>query len=366
MKCLNDAQIQAIVDNEADDRLQHHAETCADCGERVRARRALTAGMLRHLDVPAAIGAAASRRVTRALADGSARGATRLREDARAAWRGALWSGGAVAAATLLAIFVVFPMLKGPTTVSAAEILARSASKLAQRVTTGVEFLDYQLTLDGVPRELMPDQIDGSYRVRQVIDHDTPGRFLVTTYAPDGQLVHSVAQNPATHRRIVHVLTDGRAFRFEFAVSEAAAMSLPEMERLHMEASVAMMQASGNQDLKVVDSDAGRQYVIDVPKVSASTANAIWDLSEARVVVDATDYHIVEFAVAGVFLKQPYSLSYKLIARTIAEQATVAAGEFEIPADPQAITLQGEGSAIPVRDALLLALRELARLKQAR
>lgn len=365
MKCLNDAQIQAIVDNEADDRVQRHAEACVDCGERVRARRVLTSGIVHTLNVPADIPPSVSRRVERALAEGPARGATRLKE-ARPVRRGAVWSGAAVVAATLIAIFFVFPMLKSPTTVSASEILAKSMNKLAQRVTSGVEFLDYQLTLDGVPREMMPDHVDGSYRVRQVIDHDTPGRFSITTHGPDGQLVHSITQDPASHRRSLLVRVDGRLFRFEFTVSEAAARSLPEMQRLHMEASVTMMQARGHQDLTVQDTDTGRQYVIEVPKVSATTANAMWDLSEARVVVDATDYHIVEFAVDGTFLKQPYSVFYKLIRRTIAQQTTVAASEFEMPVDDQAITMEGEGSAIPVRDALMLALRELARAKETR
>ena len=365
MKCLNDAQIQAIVDNEADDRIREHVEACASCAERAGARRALTSEVLRALNVPAPLPPSVGRQVERALGEGAARGATRLREERHPRWRGALWSGGAVAAATLIAIFLIIPMAKGPTTVSAAEILAKSANQLAQRVTSGVEFLEYQLTLDGVPREMMPDQVDGSYRVRQVIDHDTPGRFFITTHDPDGQLVHAVAQDPVSHRRILSVRVDGRPFRFEFTVPDAAAMSLPEMERLHMEASVAMMQGSGNQDLKVLDTSAGRQYRIDVPKVSGTTPNAMWDLSEARLIVDATDYHVVEFAVKGTFLKQPYSVSYKLISRTIAEQATVSPSEFEVPDEAQAITIQGEGSAIPVRDALLLSLRELARAREA-
>jgi hypothetical protein len=365
MNCLNDAQIQAIVDNEADDAIRRHLETCADCMARVSARRALTAGMLHALNA-AAMPPSVGRRIERALADGAARGATRLRDTPRPAWRPVVWSGGAVAAATLIAIFFVFPMLRGPTTVSASEILAKSASKLAQRVTSGVEFLEYELTLDGVPREMMPDHVDGSYRVRQLIDHDAPGRFFITSHGPDGQLVHAVAQDPANHRRIIDVRVDGRPFRFTFAVPDGAAMAFPEMERLHMEASIAMMQASGNQDLQVLDTQDGRQYRIEVPQVSGPAANAMWDLSAARVIVDATDYHLVEFAVKGTFLKQPYSVSYKLISRGVAQQGGVSTSEFELPADRRAITLNGEGSAIPVRDALLLALRELARAKQAR
>ena len=85
-------------------------------------------------------------------------------------------------------------------------------------------------------------------------------------------------------------------------------MSPPEIERLHMQASVAMMQASGNQQLQVIESQSGRQYRIEVPHVSAETPGAMWDLAEAQVVIDAGDYHIVEFAVKGTFMKQPYSV----------------------------------------------------------
>jgi hypothetical protein len=70
--------------------------------------------------------------------------------------------------------------------------------------------------------------------------------------------------------------------------------------------------------------------------------------------------------VKGSFLKQPYSVSYELISRTIAQQGTVPPSEFELPDDGQAITMQGEGSAIPVRDALLVSLREIARARAAR
>ena len=33
MKCLNDAQIQAVVDREAADDVRQHAESCGDCGD---------------------------------------------------------------------------------------------------------------------------------------------------------------------------------------------------------------------------------------------------------------------------------------------------------------------------------------------
>ncbi|HSC29179.1 MAG TPA: hypothetical protein VLD67_18020 [Vicinamibacterales bacterium] len=331
-------------------------------------REATTAAIVNTVNVPAPVPQALARRVEQAVVRGAGAGATRLRTPGspRQAWRPAVWSAGAVVAATLVAILFLVPLFKGPTTVSAAEILARSAGRLAERVTTGVEYLEYELTLDGIPREMMPDHPDGSYRVKQIIDHDTPGRYYLATYAPDGRVLTAVAQDPATHRRVMSLLVEDQPFRFEVSLPEKPTLSLPEMERMHMQASVAMMQASGNQQLQVIEMGGERLYLIEVPSVSGQTLNDIWDLSEARVLIDATDYHIVEFAVKGTFLKQPYSVSYRLISRTVAAQMDVPAGEFDVPADGSAIRIDGDGSAVPLRDALVLALRELARLKQAR
>jgi hypothetical protein len=103
-----------------------------------------------------------------------------------------------------------------------------------------------------------------------------------------------------------------------------------------------------------------------VPSIAGQARNAVWDLSHAKAIIDANDYHVVELAVKGTFLKQPYSVSYRLIQRTIAAGATVQPSEFELPADPSAIVLEGEGSAVPVRDALMLAMREVSRLRRAR
>ena len=42
--------------------------------------------------------------------------------------------------------------------------------------------LEYELVLDGVPKEMMPDEADGTYRVRQAIDHGVPGRFRFASF----------------------------------------------------------------------------------------------------------------------------------------------------------------------------------------
>jgi hypothetical protein len=326
----------------------------------------LTAAGLQRLTLSGDVPPGVSRRVEQALAEASRHGATRLR-DAGAAqpWRRAAWSAAAVAAATLVAIVLVAPAIRDSTTVSASEILARSADRLAQPATSGVELLEYELTLDGVPRAMMPDHVDGAYRVRQVIDHDQPGRYFVATYDASGRLHSSVAQDPANKRRVMTVRLEDQAYRFEFTLPSDVMLSPPELERLHMEATVGMMQASGAHDLQVIETAAGRQYRIEVPHVNAQAANAVWDLTEARVVVDADDYHIVEFAATGTFLKQPYSVSYRLISRALAKHLEVRESDFDLPPDADAIRFQGDGSAIPLRDVVVLALRELARARRA-
>jgi hypothetical protein len=369
MSCLNDAQIQSIVDCEAGDAARQHVSSCARCQARVRQRETVVRGLGQAMRLIGDVPPDVSGRVERALAEGFTPGATRLRESRDARWYSPragrmMWSAGAATVATLLAVVFVAPIVRGPATVSAAEILARSASLLAAQPTTGVEVLEYDLVLDGVPRAMMPDHADGVYHVKQLIDHDTSGRYLLATYGPGGQLLTSVAQDPATRRRVVAVLVDDQPYRFEFSVPDNVALSLPEMERLHMQASVAMMQASGDKSLQVVDTPDGRRYRIQVPHVAAQTPTAVWDLAEAEVVIDARDYHIVEFAVKGTFMKQPYSVSYRLIARSIGAQ--VAADAFEVPRDPRAIAIEGEGSAIPARDVLVASLREHARLKTPR
>ena len=368
MTHLTDSEIQAAADHEAADQVLHHARTCDRCAERVRERQGLMTRIDQSLDAPASMPIQTTRRIEQALQSGSGLGATRLRAgagDRRRSGR-AFWSASAVAAATLIVVFFVAPMLKGPATVSAAEILAASASRLASPQTGGVEFLEYELTLDGVPRGLMPDHADGTYRVKQVIDHALPGRYRVATYTADGQLLSALAQDPASGRRVMTVRVGNQPYRFDFHVRENTALSVPEMERLHMEASVAMMQASGNQHLQVIDSAAGRQYRIEVPQVSGSSQGIVWDLTAAEVVIDADDYHIIEFAVKGTFLKQPYSVSYRLINREVKASAEVSAEDFDVANEAGAMTFEGEGTAIPARDALIVALRELARLKQGR
>lgn len=357
MSCLNDERLQALADGEGLREEQAHAVTCASCGARLRDRIALMRSIESTLNPPAPAPA------FRLKAE--ATGATRLRGfGLQAEGRRWLYPATAVAAALVAVIFVVPSIRKSEATVSAAEILARSASQLSA-VTKGIEVLEYELVLGGVPREMIPDQVDGTWRIWQAIDHDVPGRFRFASYAPDGRMFTSIAEDPVAKRRVAAFRSEGQPFRFEVMLpSGAHDLSLPEMQRLHMEASIAMMQASGNQLLQTLDGPNGRFYRIEVPSVAAPSNNPVWDLTEARVLIDARDFSVAELAVQGSFLKQPYSLSYKLLRHLTA--ATLPADAFAVPAQDGEIVVSGEGTAVPTHDVMVLALRALAQARQAR
>jgi hypothetical protein len=366
MTCLNPSQIQTVADGEAAADLRQHAASCPTCSARVRERHALTGAVVDVVQGDAKIPARLVHRMETMLAAAETSGATRLRADPSRQGRRhrAFWSAAVAVAATVIGVLFIGPIIREPAAVSAAGILAASANRLAQPVTSGIETLEYELVVDGVPLDLIPDQTNGTYRVRQVIDHDNRGHFRYTSYTPDGQLLSSIGQDPALGRRVVAVRLKDQAYRFEFTLPAQTPLSLPEMEKLHMQASISMMQASGAQQLQEIDTPDGKAYRIEVPRVAASATNAVWDMTEAQIVVDADDYRIIQLAVKGAFLRQPYSISFRLLTRSVT--SAVPPEEFEVPVDAGAINFYGEGSAIPVRDALLAALEELARMKKAR
>lgn len=364
MQCLSSAQIQAIVDDEAPAADRQHAQACKACARQVSDREEQVARLTSaaaSVNLPLGI----EQRIDGALSgERPATGATRIKPAAPSAvWPQAAWGTLAVAVATLVAVVFVAPLLKQDRgAVSASEVLAASASRLSQAITSGIEIREYELVLDGVPKDLMPDHANGTYRVRQIVDHNTPGRFRFASYAPDGQPFSSIAQDPVTHRRVMMVNVEGQPYRFDLSIPPDVGPSIDDMERLHMQATIAMMQASGNQLLEVVETASGRQYRIEVPRVQSAAVSPVWDLSEARVLIDANDFRVTELAVKGSFLKQPYSVQYRLIDRQVV--ASVEPGTFDVPSQPNEIVIAGTGSVLPARDAMVLALRELTRLKQ--
>jgi hypothetical protein len=352
---LNDEQLQALADGEGPAGDRAHAAACAACGVRLRDRTALMASVAGALNPAIDLPPGVEDRVFG--------GATRLRraQPGPARW---IYTGAAIAATLVAVLFIVPAVRKSDATVSASEILAKSASRLSAAVH-GIELLEYELVLGGVPKEMIPDQMDGTYRIWQAIDHDVPGRFRFASYTQDGRMFSSLAEDPIARRRVAAFTSEGQAYRFDVTLPAGAAnMSLPEMQRLHMEASITMMQASGNQLVETIDGPAGKLYRIEVPRVAGPGANPVWDLSEARVLIDARDYSVVEFAVQGSFLKQAYSLSYKQIRHVVG--ASLPADAFVVPPQPGEIVVSGEGTAVPTHDIVVLALRALAQAKQGR
>ena len=365
MNCLNDERIQALADGEGHPAERAHLDGCAACATRLQQRAALMASIASALNpplpLPAALRLKADATGERDRTEG---GATRVRRVQAASSRRWSYSAAAIAA-TLVAVFFIVPAVRrSDATVSASEILARSASQLSA-VTHGVEVLEYELVLGGVPKEMIPDQVDGTYRIWQAIDHDVPGRFRFASYAPDGRMFSSIAEDPVARRRVAAFTVEGQPYRFETTLpATATTLSLPDLQRLHMEASIAMMQASGNQLLDTIEGSSGKLYRIEVPRVAGPGTSPLWDLTEARVLIDARDYSVVEFAVQGSFLKSSYSLSYKQLSHVAG--ATLPPDAFAVPRQPGEIVVSGEGTAVPPHDVVVLALRALAQAKRAR
>ena len=361
MSCLKDEQLQALADGEGSAADAAHAASCAACGPRLRERAALMASITAALNPPVDLSASFRLKVeATGLAESD--GATRIRRDATQSRRW-IYTAAAVAAALIAVVFVVPAVRKTDATVSASEILAKSATRLSA-VTRGIEVREYELVLGGVPKEMIPDQVDGTYRIWQAIDHDVPGRFRFASYTADGRMFSSIAEDPLAKHRVAAFTSEGQAYRFEMTLpSGPRNMSLPEIEQLHMEASIAMMQASGNQLVETIDGPNGKLYRIEVPRIAAPGNNPVWDLTEARVLIDSRDYTVVEFAVQGSFLKSPYSVSYKQLQHVVG--AALQPDAFSVPAQPGEIVVKGEGSAVAAHDVFVLALRGLAQLKRA-
>ena len=366
MTCLSEAEVQAVADGEGD---RAHVGGCVVCAGRVAERRRVLASMETLMAEPAAVPPGLARKVEEALAAASpVRGATRLRSEgsSRPPWRRVGWGAGLAAAAAAVVMLVVLPMMEGPGTVSAAEVLQHSLERLTRPVTRGVELLEYELALEGVPNEVMPEEESGTYRIQQLVDHDVPGRYRIFTYASDGALLSAVSEDPAAARRTSFARIGGRAYRFDFSLKgPAPQLSMAELERMHAEACIAIMQASGDQMLSVIEDAEGTSYQIQLPRV-AMTETAVWDLQEARVRIDAADYRIRELAVRGTLFKKPYRVSYRLTRHSVRASADVGAEEFAVPETPGAFVLEGEGTQNVMKDVLTAALRELAEAREAR
>ena len=354
-KCLNEAQIRAVADDEAAAPERQHAETCGECRARADAARRAAhelSSMVATLSVPVSVSSASLlRRRPRA-------GATTLRDVGRPRVR--LWlTTGAVAAATLLVVFAL-PPLDAPRAISAAEILDRSLQTL--NITSGVELREFDLDVTlpsfGAAR-------NGTYRIEQLVDHDAPGRYRAVRYAPDGTLVEGISENPAARRRTVVLNVDGQPFAFRLASPSSRTVSLRDIERHHIQAVIRLLQATAGQTLREIEDGGTKRYLVELPTVASDASESgLWELDRARAVIDAKDFQILELSAAGSYLGEPVSVAFRLRNRQTWSSAEVPPDQFELPAVPSAITLEGVSTDDFGRDLLASALRELARSRR--
>ncbi len=369
MACLSDVDVQSLADDEGTAASRAHVATCSRCRARVDERRREMASLAALVASEASITPAFDARVRDAVlfsqhatpartvvASGDpVRGATMLRATAApASWRRVGWvSALATAAGIALVVFLVLPRFGAPTSLSASEILGRSLQTLSS--SHGIESLEYELSLAGAG--------DGPHRIEQLIDHDHPHRYRLANYGADGVLRSALSQDPITGRRAEFIRVDGRNYIVSMTSMRNPVLSLPQIAQAQMEVTIAMMQASADQNLSIVESPEGRQYVIQMPAVTSNAAAGMIDLYQARAVIDARDFRMVEFQASGALLKQPYSLSFKLLRRTVRQASEVPADEFAIHPGPGDVVLEGEATTDPVSDVITTVLRELGRLK---
>lgn len=352
MSCLSDARIQAVADGEATQSEVDHVRTCSSCRARVNETQADIREFAREMS-SIAVPAMPAPRSGPSTTLGA--GATTLREQPSTARTRPKWMlvGGAMAAAILI-LFVVFPSIDPRTRLNASEILNRSLETLAGR---GVELLKYELSIDA-PRVAASQ--NGAFVVEQLIDHES-GRWRFSRFAADGTLVSALAEDPTAGRRDAVIVDGGRTYRFAFTLGAGEEVPLWDLERRYAEAMIRLIQVSSAQVGTAAGPSGETQYVVELPDGGSGTGSPIFDLTRARVVVDATDFHIVEFSAAGRAVGEQVSVGYRLIEHS-AWDSPPADVTFDLPAaDGGAIVMQGEGTKHIAADFLSLLLREVAR-----
>ena len=354
MSCLTDVEIQTIVDNEASEASRQHAAACRSCQQRIDERQRQMRAIADAVNVSGDIPAALDVRLRQSLASapGSAapavRGATVLRpRPVRAALgpHGARWVyAGSIAAAVAVIVFAVLPRLGAPTRLSASQVLERSLQTLS--TATGVEYLEYELTIDGAA--------DGPFRIEHLIDRANPQHYRVASYGVDGLLRTAISQDPVARRRTQAIHVDGRTYVVHVSDIREPVLSLPQMAQALLESVIAMMQATADPTLTMQEGPAGREYVVETPRVATANAAVTLDLSHARAVIGADDFRIHAFEASGALLRQPFAVSVRLIRQEIVDSTSA---NFAIEAAPGDIVLDGRPESGPLEEVLTAIVR---------
>lgn len=346
-RCLTDLELQAVADREAPPEHAAHASQCPQCSDRLAVRKRLLDDALR------AVGSAdlphRARTVIRSRLEGSSQsGATTLRH-VRVARR---WPWGIPIAAgiVLLLLFVVLPGIDRRTTVSAAEVLARSRTALAASAA-GVEVLSYDLAVEGVLAGLVPEEQSGRFTVEELVDHDHAGRFRIVKLAPDGQVVGGAADDPLRGTRIRYLRVNGRGFLLRFEGAQAAALSLLAVKRSMLQTFIGMMEASSGQQVTPVTCGDDVCYQVDVP-ASAVPAGALVGLDSARAIIAKADARLMEFSASGRLAGRPFRIDFVLRSRELRPAVSVQDGDFDIAPQPGDVILHGSASDNPLWDVV--------------
>jgi hypothetical protein len=348
MSCLTDVEVQAIADGEATNASREHAAACASCQGRVDERRAWMRDMKAAVEKIGSVPANAEARLSHAMSTGSAvRGSTVLRRKGASAWPRAGWmSAFATAAVVAVVVFLVLPRLGAPTRLSASQVLERSLQTLSK--TTGVESLEYEIAVDGTS--------GGPFRITQLIDRANPNHYRIASYGADGVLRTAISQDPARHQRTQLVQVDGRNYIVRIAGIREPVLSLPQMAQALLESIIGMMQATSDPTLTQQDTPAGSMYVVETPRVTSPGSAATLDLQHARIVISAGDFRIHEFEAAGTLLRQPFSVSARLLQQNIVDGSSA---NFAIEAGPDDVVLDGLPGEGPIEELLTTIVREL-------
>jgi hypothetical protein len=358
-QCLNDERLQAVMDDEAHEDELEHVRSCRRCASEVAARRQAVEDFGREMSrvtVPSRLGS----QVAAALASAADRGgATTLRRHTPSARpvRTWLFAAGAATAAVIVLVFVLFPSIDRGTRLNAAAILKRSIETLSRQ---GVEALRYDLTVVA-PRSFPIET--GTYRIEQLIDHET-GRWRMARFAPDGTLLNGISEDPSARTREVFLRDSGRTFRFRLALAERDSLHLWNVQRRVAESMIRLVQAAAGHVITEQGSGDQRRYVVELPEAVSDGNAHLFDLTRARVVVDASDFHIVEFTASGSVMGEPLSIGFHLDSWLVGASITPDSVFSLPPADASTIELVGSATIDPARDLVAALLREVARVSR--
>jgi hypothetical protein len=311
-----------------------------------------TLDAIRNAMRPVRLSAEARARIAERLARGDAEGtrlsgSTTLRAVAPTWRRHVGWV--AAAAASVLALGWTLRTVDRSTTVSASEILGRSQQALSA-ATSGVERITYDLTLDGVLLQLLPEGQAGRFTVEETIDHDHPGRLRVVKLATDGRLAAGLADDPVARTRVRYVRFDSRGFLLRFTNAPAPPLSLASARRLALQVLLGLMQTSANPSLAEIDRSGEAAYEITVPTMAVSGPVV---LQRARAVIGREDARLLDFDAAGSIGAQPFAVTFNMRSRELHGTMPDDVNEFTIAPSPGDEVLEARGtSSIPVWDVI--------------